>query len=56
MAEPLVCDELWEIVEPLIPKHVPSPKGGTSPSGRPAGIDGNPVRAQKRHSLGNVAL
>lgn len=28
MAEPLVSDELWEIVEPLIPKHVPSPKGG----------------------------
>ena len=28
MAEPLVSDALWAIVEPLIPKHVPSPKGG----------------------------
>lgn len=28
MAEPLVSDELWAVVEPLIPKHVPSPKGG----------------------------
>jgi transposase len=28
MAEPLVSDELWAIVEPLLPKHEPSPKGG----------------------------
>jgi transposase len=28
MAEPLVSDELWNIVEPLIPKHPPNPKGG----------------------------
>jgi transposase len=28
MARPLVPDELWEIVEPLIPKHEASPKGG----------------------------
>lgn len=28
MAAPLVSDELWAIVEPLIPKHEPSPKGG----------------------------
>lgn len=28
MARPLVCDELWEIIEPLIPKKRPSPRGG----------------------------
>ena len=28
MAEPLVSDELWAVVEPLIPKHRPHPKGG----------------------------
>ena len=28
MAKLLVTDELWEIVEPLLPKHPPSPKGG----------------------------
>lgn len=28
MAEPLVSDELWAVLEPLIPKHKPSPKGG----------------------------
>ncbi len=24
----LVSDELWQAVEPLLPKHPPSPKGG----------------------------
>jgi transposase len=28
MAKPLVPDELWELVEPLLPSHEPSPKGG----------------------------
>ena len=28
MAGLLVTDDLWEIVEPLLPKHEPSPKGG----------------------------
>ena len=28
MAEPLVSDALWAVVEPLIPKHFPNPKGG----------------------------
>src|SRR4051794_41766692 len=28
MAKPLVPDELWELVEPLLPRRTPSPKGG----------------------------
>jgi transposase len=28
MASLLVTDDLWEIVEPLLPKHCPSAKGG----------------------------
>jgi transposase len=28
MAKPLLSDELWEIIEPLLPKWTPSPKGG----------------------------
>jgi len=28
MAKELVSDELWEIVEPLLPEEPPKPKGG----------------------------
>ncbi len=28
MAEPLVSDEFWAVLEPMIQKHKPSPKGG----------------------------
>jgi transposase len=28
MAEPLVSDELWNQLEPLLPKHRPDPRGG----------------------------
>jgi transposase len=28
MAKPLVPDDLWEMIEPILPKHEPSPKGG----------------------------
>jgi transposase len=31
MAKPLVPDELWEVVEPLLPPHPPRPKGGRKP-------------------------
>ena len=32
MPKPLVDDELWEAVEPLLPGHEPRPKGGKPPS------------------------
>ena len=28
MAKPLVTDELWSTIEPLLPKEPPKPKGG----------------------------
>ena len=31
MAEPLVDDELWAVIEPLVPKRKPHPKGGKPP-------------------------
>src|SRR5579859_1356369 len=31
MAQPLVSDELWRLVEPLIPKHERFPEGGRPP-------------------------
>jgi transposase len=31
MSKPLVTDELWELVKPLLPQWAPSPKGGHPP-------------------------
>ena len=31
MAAPLVSDELWALVEPLLPPHPPRPRGGRPP-------------------------
>ena len=28
MAKPLLCDELWALIEPVLPRWTPSPKGG----------------------------
>jgi transposase len=28
MPQPLVCDELWNEVQPLLPQHPPDPRGG----------------------------
>jgi hypothetical protein len=31
MAKPLLPDELWEVIEPLLPQWTPSPKGANPP-------------------------
>jgi len=31
MAKPLVNDQLWKLIEPVIPKHPPRHKGGRPP-------------------------
>ena len=31
MAKPLLPDEVWEVIEPLLPRWTPSPKGGQPP-------------------------
>ncbi len=28
MAKPILSDELWALIEPLLPSHPPSPQGG----------------------------
>ena len=56
MARPLVSDELWELVEPLIPKvRAPLPVSGAQADRRPEGVDWDPVRAPERGSRGSTA-
>ena len=40
MAKPLLTDELWELVEPLLPPLVRSPKGGRPPIGNRQALTG----------------
>ena len=40
MAKPLLPDELWAIIEPLLPKWTPSPKGGHPRPGDRAALTG----------------
>ena len=54
MSRPLVSDELWRLIEPLIPKRKPRLRGGRPPIiDRGAGRDF--VRPQEWRSLGNAA-
>ena len=40
MAKPLLTDELWQRIEPLIPPHPPRPKGGRPPVPDRAALSG----------------
>jgi len=40
MAKPLVTDELWEVIEPLLPPVVISPLGGRPPVGNRQALTG----------------
>jgi transposase len=40
MAAPLVADELWSIIEPLLPAPKPRPKGGRRPLDNRAALTG----------------
>ena len=56
MTRPLVPDELWEVVQPLLPRHRARPgKRGRPPGGRPGLPDRHHLRPAKRHPLGDAA-
>ncbi|EWY41582.1 transposase [Skermanella stibiiresistens SB22] len=40
MAKPLVSDELWAVVAPLLPSRPPRPKGGRPPVDDRAALTG----------------
>ena len=40
MAKPLLTDELWEQIEPLLPPPTPKPNGGRPPVGNRAALTG----------------
>lgn len=40
MAKPLVTDDLWAVIQPLLPKHRPRPKGGRKPLDDRAALTG----------------
>lgn len=40
MAKPLVTDDLWEVIQPLLPEHRPRPKGGRKPLDDRAALTG----------------
>lgn len=40
MAKPLLPDTLWTLIEPLLPKRTPSPKGGRPPISDRAALTG----------------
>ena len=40
MSKPLVSDELWEVIAPLLPAKRPNPKGGRPPVADRAALTG----------------
>jgi transposase len=54
MPKPLLTDELWALVEPLLPGQRPEPKGGRPRMDDRAALTGILFRAQERHTLGDA--
>src|SRR5215204_4452486 len=54
MAKELVSDELWEIVEPLLPDEPPKTRRWQTSHRRPGSSDRHPIRAKERHPLGDA--
>ena len=52
MSKPLVSDEFWELVQPLLPPQPPKPKGGRPRIPDRHGPKWDTVRAKDRHWLG----
>jgi len=40
MAKPLLTDELWSVIEPLLPPEKPKPEGGRPPVNNRAALTG----------------
>lgn len=40
MAKPVLPDELWAVIEPILPAYKPSPKGGRPPVGNREALTG----------------
>src|SRR4051794_40224275 len=54
MAKPFVSDNLWAVIEPLLPPERPRPKGGRPPlPHRPDDVGRYPVCAEERLALGD---
>lgn len=53
MAKPIVTDELWEVIEPLLPEEPPKLKGGRPRRSRSSHRHHLP--AKERHPLGDAA-
>jgi transposase len=54
MAKELVTDELWEIVEPLLPEEPPQTPWRQTPLRRPGDSHGHRLRLEERHPLGTA--
>src|ERR687886_573389 len=54
MSKPLVSDELWSFLEPLLPTEPPKPKGGRSAGARPRGLNRHSVRVAHGPALGDA--